>query len=392
MGWDTFGFLSSRGSAPARNGEGSGHACLFDGFERPQKALSAAEVAATGKTLRAIHHKTHGDLDKLEMVDVPDPQPKNNEVRIKVAACGLNHLDLWTLRGIEGVTIPLPHIPGSDIAGTIDQVGEGVGAWKAGDRVVVNPSLWCGTCEYCVRGDINYCVKYGIIGEHVDGGLAQLFKCPTKHLLRVPEGFAFEAAAAAALAYQTAWRMVVVRGGLKAGEWVLVNGAGGGVATAAIQIAKLGGAHVIATTSTEEKAKRAREVGADYVFNYKAQEFDREVYTMTDKRGVDLIIDNVGDATWKKNLRALARGGRIAICGATSGNNPPAMINMLYWKNIAIHGSTMGTWHDFERVMGLVFSGKLKPVVDQFVSIERYRDAFARLDKGEQFGKIVLQP
>ncbi len=342
--------------------------------------------------MKAVVHKEHGGLDMLELADVADPAAPEDGVRIRVAACGLNHLDLWSLEGIAGVTIPLPHIPGSDIAGVVDAVGPRAQGWSVGDRVVVNPSLWCGSCEFCRRGDINYCPRYGIIGEHADGGMAQYYACPEKHLLKVPEGFPFEAAAAATLVYQTAWRMVTVRGGLRAGQWVLVNGAGGGVSSAAVQIAKLHGAHVIATTSTPDKERKARELGADYVLNYRTQEVDREVYKITGKRGVDLVVDNVGQATWKANLRALARGGRLAICGGTSGNNPEAMINVLFWKQITVHGTTMGNWHDFDNVMRLVFRGQLKPVIDSVRPMAEFRDAFARLTAGDQFGKVVLTP
>ncbi|HEX9710787.1 MAG TPA: zinc-binding dehydrogenase [Candidatus Thermoplasmatota archaeon] len=340
----------------------------------------------------AVIHRAHGGLDQLELAAVPEPTAPGDGVRLRVAACGLNHLDLWTLQGIEGVTIPLPHIPGSDIAGTVDSVGPRASGWKEGDRVVVNPSLWCGACEFCRRGDINYCTRYGIIGEHIDGGMAQYFACAEKHLLKVPEGFPLEVAAAAALVYQTAWRMVAVRGGLRAGQWVLVNGAGGGVASAAVQIAKLHGAHVVATTSTPDKERSVRALGADYVLNYRTQEVDREVFKITGKRGVDLVVDSVGKDAWRANLRALARGGRLVTCGATTGNNPEAMVHLLFWKQLTVHGSTMGNWHDFENVMRLVFQGRLRPVVDRVLPMRDFRDAFARLAAGEQFGKVVLAP
>lgn len=342
--------------------------------------------------MKAVLFREHGGLDKLELAEVSDLSPKRGEVALAVRAAGLNRLDLWTLAGIPGVKVPLPHIGGSDIAGEITAVGEGVERWKVGDRVVVNPSLWCGTCEYCRRGKENYCPSYGIIGEHINGGFAESFACPVKHLLQVPDGFAFEPAAAAALVYQTAWRATVVRGALKAGEWALITGAGGGVATAAIQIAKLAGAHVVATTSTQAKADQARALGADFVFNYKTQEYDKEVYRITGKRGVDLVVDSTGAAGWKQNLRCLARGGRLAVYGATTGNNPEAQVNVLYWKQVTVHGTTMGTLHDFERVMGLVFQGKLKPVVDSVRPLSDFLAAHERLQRGEQFGKIVLRP
>ena len=336
--------------------------------------------------------REHGGLDKLEYADVEARAPGAGEVQLRVRATGLNRLDLWTLAGIPGVNVPLPHIGGSDIAGEVCALGPGVEGWKVGERVVVNPSLWCGTCEYCKRGEENYCPEYGIIGEHIDGGFAEHFTCPTKHLLRMPKDTPYEEAAAAALVYQTAWRAVMGRGALKAGEWVLVTGASGGVSTAAIQIAKLAGARVIATTSSEAKAGRARQLGAEAVFNYKTQEYDKEVFKLTGKRGVDLIIDSTGEVNWKANLRALARGGRLAVYGATTGNNPPALINMLYWKQITVHGTTMGTVGDFEHVMELVFQRKLKPVIDSVRPLVLFMAAHERMQKGEHFGKIVMVP
>lgn len=342
--------------------------------------------------MKAVIFREHGGLDHLEYADVEAPRPKPGEVQIRVRAAGLNRLDLWTLGGIPGVKVPLPHIGGSDIAGEVSALGEGVVGWKVGERVAVNPSLWCGRCEYCTRGEENYCPEYQIIGEHIDGGFAEFFACPTKHLLKIPTGFPYEQAAAAALVYQTAWRAVVVRGQVKEGEWVLVTGASGGVSTAAIQIAKMSGARVVATTSSDEKARRAREIGAEVVFNYKTQEYDKEVYRLTGKRGVDLVVDSTGEGGWKQNLRSLARGGRLALYGATTGNNPPASINVLYWKQITVHGTTMGSVRDFEHVMGLVFQGKLKPVIDSVRPLVLFMAAHERLQKGEQFGKIILHP
>jgi NADPH:quinone reductase-like Zn-dependent oxidoreductase len=342
--------------------------------------------------LKAVIFHEHGGLDRMSYTDVDEPRAPPGGVQIRVRATGLNHLDLWALAGIEGVKIPLPHIGGSDIAGEVSALGEGAQGFKVGDRVVVNPSKWCGACEFCKRGDENYCPEYQIIGEHIDGGMADFFACPRRNLLKIPGHFPWEDAAAAALVYQTAWRAVVSRGQVKAGEWVLVTGASGGVSTAAIQIAKMHGARVITTTSTDEKARRARENGADHVFNYKTQAYDKEVYKLTEKRGVDLIVDSTGDAGWKPNLRALARGGRLALYGATSGNNPAALINVLYWKHITVLGTTMGNVKEFEKVMGLVFERKLKPVIDSVRPLRLYEAAFEQMQKGAQYGKIVFVP
>jgi NADPH:quinone reductase-like Zn-dependent oxidoreductase len=342
--------------------------------------------------MKAVVFSEHGGLDKMTYDDVEAPKAPPGGVQIRVRATGLNRLDLWTLAGIEGVKIPLPHIGGSDIAGEVTELGEGAHGFKVGDRVVVNPSKWCGACEYCRRGDENYCPEYQIIGEHVDGGFSDFFACPTRNLLKLPTGFPWEEAAAAALVYQTAWRAVVVRGQVKKGEWVLVTGASGGVSGAAIQIAKLHGATVVATTSSEEKSRKARELGADHVINHTAQPYDKEVYKLTGKRGVDLIVDSTGEVGWKMNLRALARGGRLAVYGATTGNNPPAMINVLYWKQISLFGTTMGNVKDFEHVMKLVFERKLKPKIDSVRPLRLYEAAFAQMQEGRQFGKLVMTP
>lgn len=341
--------------------------------------------------MRAVVIYEHGDLDVLQMADVPRPEVGPDEVLIRVRACALNHLDLWVRRGLPGLKLEMPHIMGSDLAGVVAEVGEDVIGVQVGQRVTVNPGLSCGRCEYCVAGQDSLCVEFGVLGEHVPGGCAEYARVPARNVLPIPDGFPFVEAAAAPLVFLTAWRALVTQAGLRAGEDILILGASGGVASAAIQIAKLCGARVFAVTSSGEKATRARELGADVVINRTETDFSREVWQLTGKRGVDVVLENVGAATWKSSLRAVAKGGRVITYGATAGPLGETDIRLVFWKQIHIIGSTMASQSEFQQVMKLVFRGALKPVVDRVLPIERFREAHEALEKGEQFGKIVLQ-
>ncbi|MBI3658989.1 zinc-binding dehydrogenase, partial [Candidatus Acetothermia bacterium] len=268
----------------------------------------------------------------------------------------------------------MPHISGSDVAGVIEKVGAKVTNVKPGDRVVVNPTLSCGKCEYCKMGENPFCDEFKILGEHTDGGYAEFCKAPESNCMLIPQEFSFEEAAAAPLVFLTAWRMLVSRAKVKPGEDVLVLGAGGGVASAAIQIAKLSGARVaiqiaklsgarvIATASTETKLEQAKKLGADILINYKTVEFDKEIWKLTNKRGVDVVVENIGEATWKQSIRSLARNGRLVTCGATTGHLGEIDIRMLFWKQLQIFGSTMSNKREFVEVMKLVWARKLKPI------------------------------
>ena len=332
----------------------------------------------------------HGGAEVVRIADVAVREPGAGEVRLRVAAAGMNHLDLWVRRGLP-IEIEMPHIGGSDVAGVIDALGPGVAAWNVGDRVVADPSISCGACEWCAAGEEPLCVNYRILGEHINGGFAEYVTVPARNLLRVPDGYPLETAAAAPLGFLTAWRGLMTRGRLRAGESVLITGASGGVSTAAIQIAKHAGARVYAVT-TAENAERVRGLGADVVYDRLETDYSKEVWRDTGRRGVDLIFDSVGEATWSRNIRAAARAGRIVVYGGTTGPRLETDARQLFWKQLEIIGTTMSNRAEFRAVMQLVFTGVLEPVIDVVWDLDRAREAHERLEAGRQFGRIVLVP
>ncbi len=340
--------------------------------------------------MKALAFMEHGGIEKLQLLDVPPPDVGADEVLVGVQAVALNRLDLFTLGGLPGLKLPMPHIPAGDVAGVVAKIGAAVSGVEVGQRVLVNPSLWCGRCEFCTSGEESLCNDFKILGEHVWGGAAELVRVPARNVLPIPDALPFEIAAAAPLVYQTAWRALISRARLKIGEDVLILGAGAGVSTAAIQIAKHAGARVFVTSSSDEKLPKAKTLGADVAINYTTQEWDKEVWKATNKRGVDVVFESVGAATWLKAIRALRKGGRLVTIGATTGPNPPEEIRQIFWKQIDILGSTMANQREFREVMRLVLRGELKPAVDSVFPLARGREAFARLSRGEQFGKIVL--
>ncbi|HEX7118817.1 MAG TPA: alcohol dehydrogenase catalytic domain-containing protein [Longimicrobiales bacterium] len=340
--------------------------------------------------MKAATFHEHGGPEVVRIEDVERPEPGAGEVVVEVKAAALNHLDLWVRRGLP-IETTMPHIGGSDVAGVVVEVGTGVEGVETGARVVVNPSLWCGWCEWCRAGEESMCVRYRILGEHTQGGFAEYVAVPAANLYPIPDGYPFEKAAAAPLVFQTAWRGLISRGRLRAGEDVLVTGASGGAATAAIRIAKHAGARVFAVT-TGENVERVRALGADVVYDRTAVDYAAELWKATGKRGVDLVFDSVGQATWAQNLRALARGGRLVVYGATTGPTGETAIPNVFWKQLEIIGTTMANRGEFDAVMKLVFRGELEPVVDVVWPLDRAREAHDRLERGEQFGKIVLVP
>lgn len=340
--------------------------------------------------MKALVIHEHGDIDKLQFADLPKPSIGPNDVLINIKAIALNRLDLFVREGSPALKLSLPHIVGSDGAGVIAEVGVNVKDLKAGQRVLVNPGLSCGHCDFCLSGEHSLCAEFGIVGEHSTGTAAEFIRMPAVNVLPIPDDMPFEQAAAAPLVFLTAWRALISRAHLRAGEDVLVLGAGSGASTAAIQIAKQAGARVFVTSSSDEKLKKAKVIGADFGFNYKTQEWDREVYAATNKRGVNVVFESVGAATWLKSIRSLKRGGRMVVIGATTGPKPQEELGYIFWKQIDILGSTMSNQREFREVMKLVFAGKLKPVIDSVLPIEHAREAHARLASGEQFGKIVL--
>lgn len=340
--------------------------------------------------MKAVFFRRHGGNEVLEYGDWPTPEPGQGEVRVAIRAAAMNHLDIFVRNGIPDV--PLPQIPGADGAGVVDAMGPGVQRLAPGDRVLLQPGLSCAVCEFCRKGEQSLCVQYRILGEHVAGTFAEQVVVPERNAFPIWEGLSFEQAAAFPLAYQTAWRMVVTRAAVRPGETVLIHGAGGGVAGAALEIALLCGARVFATTSGEEKARRLREAGASLVIDYAKEDVSRVVRERTDKRGVEVVVDCVGEKTWMASLRSVAKGGRIVTCGATTGPNPQEEIRQIFWKQIAILGSTMSNDAEFRALLSAVSGGRLKPRIDRVFPLAEARAAYAYMEEGRQHGKIVLTP
>ena len=342
--------------------------------------------------MRALTIDAHGGLDQLRFRDdVPTPEiDAADDVRVRVHAAALNHLDLWVVRGVPGVRISPGWILGSDCAGVVDAVGSAVTSIRVGDRVVLNPGVSDRTCEYCRTGDNPLCLRYAILGEHRPGALADFVVVPAANVLPIPSTVSFETAAAFPLATLTAWRMVVSRAQVRATEQVLIRGIGGGVAQASLQIAKSRGARVWVTSGSDAKLERARALGADELLNHHTQDVAKEVRARTGKRGVDVVVDCVGEATWASSLGALGKRGRIVTCGGTSGPNLQTDVRRLFWNQWTIMGSTMGSDAEFAVIVDALRAGRLEPPVDSVYPLERGVQAFARLQSGEQFGKVVV--
>jgi NADPH:quinone reductase-like Zn-dependent oxidoreductase len=341
--------------------------------------------------MRAIVIREHGDVDRLRLEDRPVPDPGPCQVRVKVAAVGINHLDLWVRRGIPGVPFPLPIVPGSDIAGTVDALGPGARGWSEGDRVVVGPGYSCGSCLPCRSGNDPLCREYGILGESRDGGCVDYLVARDTDLFPMPGGLSFVEAATIPLVFLTAWHMLVARAAVRPGEAVLIHAAGSGVSSAAIQIARLWGARVLATAGTDAKCDHARRLGAEEAVNYADGDFVREVRRWTGKRGVDVAVDHVGADTFQRTLKCLAKGGRYVTCGATSGPEMQTDFRLVFFKGLSILGSTMGAAHELATVLGHVASGALKPVVDRVLPLERVGEAHRHLESRSALGKTVLE-
>jgi len=341
--------------------------------------------------LKAIVFHQHGAPEVLKYADAPEPPVRSNEVLVRVKACALNHLDLWVRRGIPGVPIPLPHIPGSDVSGEIAQIGADVTTVRVGQKVVLAPLVSCGKCPACVAGLDNHCRQATNLGYMIDGGCAEFVRAPQVNCLPYPENLSFEEAASIPLVFQTAWHMLVARAELQPGEDVLVLGAGSGVGSAAIQIAKFFGARVIAIAGSDEKLKKAKALGADHLINHKTQKIRDEVRRITSKRGVDVVFEHVGTATWDESLASLAAGGRLVTCGATTGYDAKVDLRFLFSRQLSLLGSYMGTKSELHTVMKLVAAGRLKPVVDRIFPLAEVAAAHAYLESSSQFGKVVLQ-
>lgn len=341
--------------------------------------------------MKAITFSEHGGPEVLRYTDVPDPQIGPSDVLVRVRACALNHLDLWVRKGIPGIEIPMPHIPGCDIAGEIAKVGAEVANIRVGDRVLLNPGLSCRACVQCQAGKENLCRQYTLFGYKVDGGYAEFVKSPSVNAIPIPEYINFEEAAAFPLVYLTAWHMLITRAGMKSGEEILVLGAGSGVGSAAIQIAKILGARVIATASTEAKLAKAREMGADAAILHGSREWSRDVRQATNRRGVDIVFEHVGEQTWDESLKSLAVAGRLVTCGATTGYEGKIDIRYLFSRQISILGSYMGSRAELASVLELAVRNELKPVIDKIFPLSQAAEAQRYLESREQFGKVVLR-
>ena len=337
--------------------------------------------------MKAVRFHEHGGTDVLRYEDAPDPDLRAGEVIIRVRACALNHLDIWNRRGV--VKLPLPHILGADVAGEIVESSDSL--LQAGTRVMGQPGLSCGRCEACLDGRDNECPRYDVLGSQSNGGYAEFVKLPVQNVVPVPDAIGFVEAAAFPLTFLTAWHMLITRARIRPGEDVLVLGAGSGVGQAAIQVAWLHGARVFATAGNDDKLARARELGAHDVINHHAQDLAEEIRRLTNKRGVDVVIEHVGTATWERSLKCMARGGRLVTCGATTGYDARVDLRFLFARQYSLMGSYMGTKAELLRAAQFFFTGQLRPAVDRTFALSDAVAAQQHLEQGKQFGKVVLE-
>ncbi len=340
--------------------------------------------------MKAVLFHEHGGDEVLEYSKLPSPEPGPGDVRVRLKAAALNRADIWAREGWPGLDLEYPHILGADGAGDVDALGDGVTAFEPGDRVVINASLSCGQCEFCISGRDNLCRDWELLGESVRGTYAEYVVVPSRNLLPIPDGFGYAQAAAASLVYHTAWHSLITKGSLRPGETVLIVGASGGVNTASLQVAKLTGAKTLVVGSSAEKLELARSLGADVLINRAEEDWSKAAYLATDRRGVDVVVDNVGKGTIPMSFRAARKGGRILTVGNTAGPKYEIDHRYIFGKHLSILGSTMGTHQDFRTVMHLVFEGKLEPVIDRSYPLTEARAAQERLEAGEQMGKIIL--
>ncbi|MHC4745389.1 MAG: zinc-binding dehydrogenase [Planctomycetota bacterium] len=341
--------------------------------------------------MKAAVIRAHGELDCVEVEDVMRPEPKADEVIIEVRSAGLNHLDIWVRKGRKGLELPMPHILGSDAAGVVAELGADVEDVKVGDEVIINPGLSCGDCEYCRRGEESLCTSFGIVGLSRPGTFAEYVAVPAKNVAPKPSHLSFDEAGAFALSYLTAWRMLMTRAELKSGQMVLIHGIGGGVALCALNLAKIAEAKTIVTSSSDEKLAKAVKIGADHAINYrKVEDVAQRVKEITGGRGVDIVVDTAGAATWPIDFSAVCRGGKIVLCGITTG--PEALTNLqsLYWNQLTVMGSTMGSNEDFRQMLMAVSAAGIKPLIDSVEFLQDMRNAMKTMESAQQFGKIVL--
>jgi NADPH:quinone reductase-like Zn-dependent oxidoreductase len=343
--------------------------------------------------MKSVRFHAHGGSEVLRYEDAPDPTPRPTEVLLRVKAVALNHLDVWLRKGLPGMTIPLPKIGGCDIAGDVAAVGSLCSRIAVGQRILVSPGISCGQCAACLRGDDNLCRSFKILGGYaLDGGCAELVCVPEVNCIPIPDGLDYAGAAAIPVTFVTAWNMLVRQAHVAAGEDVLVMGVGSGVGTAAVQIAKLFGARVIGVAGTDEKLAKAKVLGADDGINYARQDLGQEIRRLTDKRGVNVVFEHVGGATWQKLIPNLAGGGRLVTCGASAGYEGSVDIRYLFSKSISILGAFLGTKADMLTVVGHLARGRLRPVIDRTLPLAECAEGHRLLEERAVFGKVVLVP
>ena len=342
--------------------------------------------------MKATIFKQHGAPEVLEYTDVPEPAIRANEVLVEVKACALNHLDIFVRNGLPGIDIPLPHILGSDVSGVAREVGELVSWVKPRDEVMVQPGVSCGHCEACLSGADNLCREYDMIGYRRNGGYAELVAVPGVNIIPKPAALSWEEAAALPLVTVTTWHMLVTRANVQPGEDVLVHAAGSGVGSIAIQIAKLRGARVITTASSDDKLAKARELGADETINYTRDDWPKEVRRLTDRKGVDVVVEHTGAETWPGSIAALKNNGRLVTCGATSGFDARTDLRQVFFRHLTLLGSFMGSKAELLEAMKFIATGKIRAVVDRVLPLSEARQAHELIENRAQFGKVVLNP
>lgn len=342
--------------------------------------------------MRAVRLHAFGGTEQLVYEEsVPEPQVGAGEVKVRVRACALNHLDIWVRNGIPAYKTPLPHILGSDIAGEVAEAGGGVRDWGKGDEVILYPIISCGKCRYCKMGRENLCVAVQVIGAHCAGGYAEYIVVPERSLLHKPANLSFEEAAAFPLVFLTAWHMLMTHARLQPGEWVLVMGGSSGVGSAAIQIAKLRGALVIATAGNDAKIERCRALGADFVVNHNDPDWHKQVRDATEGDGIDVVFEHVGQAVFEACVKLLNRGGRLVTCGATTGSEAKFDIRYVFSRELEIHGTYLGTRAELEQILPHMVYERLRPIVDSVYDLKDARTAHEKLESRDFFGKIVLR-
>ena len=342
--------------------------------------------------MKATIFRQHGGPEVLEYTDVPEPSIRANEVLVEVKACALNHLDIFVRNGLPGIDIPLPHILGNDIAGIVREVGDLVTWVKPGAEVMVQPGVSCGHCEACFSGQDNLCREYDMVGYRRNGGYAELVAVPGTNIIPKPRQLSWEEAAALPLVTVTAWHMLVTRAAVQPGENVLVHAAGSGVGSIAIQIAKLRGARVITTASSDDKLAKARELGADETINYTSDDWPKEVRRLTDRKGVDVVVEHTGAETWPGSITALKNNGRLVTCGATSGFDARTDLRQVFFRHLTLLGSFMGSKAELLEAMKFVAAGKIRAIVDRVLPLSEARQAHELIESRGQFGKVVLKP